>query len=62
MWRVTRQYNLSGDTGDATDQGSFDQQLSGPIGGPFTLPGSRRRRLHLPVLPAPPASAIRRKA
>jgi hypothetical protein len=39
MWRVTRQNSLSGDAGDATDQGSFDQQLSGQIGGPLTLPG-----------------------
>jgi len=39
MWRVTRQYNLSGDADGATDQGSFDQQLSGLIEGPLTLPG-----------------------
>src|ERR1700751_4688361 len=39
MWRVTRQNNLSGDADGATDQGSFDQQLSGLIEGPLTLPG-----------------------
>jgi Subtilase family len=39
MWRVTRQNSLSGDADGATDQGSFDQPLSGLIEGPLTLPG-----------------------
>jgi hypothetical protein len=37
MWRITRQN--SGDADVATDQGSFDQQLSGLIGAPLNLPG-----------------------
>jgi hypothetical protein len=39
MWRVTRQNSLSGDADGVTDQGSFDQPLSGLIEGPLTLPG-----------------------
>jgi Subtilase family len=39
MWRVTRQNSLSGDADGVTDQGFFDQPLSGLIEGPLTLPG-----------------------